>query len=94
MTRGITKFYDTDPLITLSSDYVLRSIVLTVFGSSFVNMDWKENINVEYFEIETTLFKNPENLLKPAWISNSGIQFSEWDIVFLYLPRYKDEIFW
>ena len=33
--------------------------------------------------------KNPANFLKPYWIFNSGRQFSEGAILFLYFPKYQ-----
>ena len=69
-----------------------KSIVFPVLVSSFVHMEAKAKLDVEYLEIYPTLLQNPENLIKPAWISNPGRQFSEWDIVFLYFPKSQVKI--
>ena len=50
-------------------------------------MESKSKLNVKYIDIDTTLLKNTENLLNPAWISNYGRQFPERAIVFFYLPK-------
>ena len=55
-------------------------------------MEAKAKLNMEYLEIDPTILQNPENLLNTAWISNSGRQFYEWAIVFLYLPKYQLKI--
>ena len=40
-----------------------------------MHMEAKESLNVEYLEIDPTLLQNPENLLNPYWVYNSGRQF-------------------
>ena len=50
-------------------------------------MEVKVKSNVEYIYIEDPILKNPENFLKPDLISGSGGKYSEWYIVFLYLPK-------
>ena len=47
----------------------------------------QKKLNVEFIEIDPTLLQKPETLQNPAWIFNSGRQFSEWAILFLYLPK-------
>ena len=47
---------------------------------------------MEYIEIDPTLLEIPTKFLTPACISNYGIQFSEWAIVFLYFPKYEVKI--
>ena len=92
LTRGISNFCETASLITSSLSSGVKSIGWPVLWSSFVHMEAKEKLNVEYFDIEPTLLQNPANLLNPDWIFNSGRQFSEWAIVFLYFPRYQVKI--
>ena len=65
LTRSMTNFCDTVSLITSYSTYGLKSIGLPVLGSFLVHTEAKENLNVEYLDIDPTLLQNPENLIKP-----------------------------
>ena len=71
------KFCDSDSLITSSSASVVKYIGLPVLGSSWVHMDTKAKLNVEYLEIDTTLLQNTENRLNPDCISKYVKLFSE-----------------
>ena len=42
-----------------------------------MHMEAKKILNVESLEIDLNILQNPENWIKPAWISSSGRQFSE-----------------
>ena len=88
-TRVMYNLYETASLITSSSDSGVRNIGFPVLVSSFLYMEAKERLNVWYLEIDPTILQNTENLLNTPWISNSRRQFSLWDIVFFYFPKYQ-----
>ena len=92
LTIGISNFCETDSLITSYSASGVKPIGLTVLGSSIVHTEAKSRLNVKYLKMYPTHLQNPENLLKPAWISNYGRKFSEQTIVFLYFPKYQVKI--
>ena len=77
LTIVLFNLCETVSLINPSSTYRIKSIGLPVLSSYLVNMESKAKLNLEYIEIDPTLLQNPENLLKPDWIANSGIKFSE-----------------
>ena len=52
----------------------------------------KAKLNLGSVEMDPTLFQNTEKLLNPAWISNSGRQFSEWAVVFFYFQKSQVKI--
>ena len=76
LTRGLSNLCENASLITSSSTSVVKSIGFPVIWFSLVIMKAKSKLNVEYLDIDPTILKNTENLLKPSWISNSGRQFS------------------
>ena len=82
LIRGISNLCETYYLITSSSASGVKSIVFSSLGSSIVHMEAKENLNVEYLEIYSTLLQNPADFLNPKSVSNSGRQSSEWAIAF------------
>ena len=65
LSRGISNLCETTSLISSLSYSGVKSIGLPVLGSSFVHTEEKARLNVEYHDINTTLLKNPSNLLKP-----------------------------
>ena len=69
-----------------------KSIGLNVLRSPFVHMEEKVKLNMEYIEIDPTILKNTANLLIPDWISNSGRNFYEWAIVFVYIQKFQVKI--
>ena len=73
--RGMSNFCETVSLINSSSSSGVKPIGLPVLGSSFVHMEAKVNLNLEYLEIDTTFLQNSENLINPAWISNSRTSY-------------------
>ena len=77
LTIGLSNLCETASIITSSSYSGVKSIGLLVLGYSFVNMEEKAKLNVEYIEIYPTLLQNSENLLNPDWIYNSGRKCSK-----------------
>ena len=55
LTRGLSKLYETTSIITLSSASGVKSIGFPVLGSSFVHMEAKVKLNVEYLDIDPNL---------------------------------------
>ena len=77
LTRGVSSSCDTASLITSFSNYGVKSIGLPVLGSYFLHMDEKAKLNLESIDINPTILKNTENLLKPAWMYDFGRNVSE-----------------
>ena len=55
-------------------------------------MQANEKLNVKSIEIDPTILGNPENLLKPLWISNYGRNVSERAFVLLYFTKSQVKI--
>ena len=72
LSKVMYNLCDTAYIIPSCSTSGIKYIGLTVLGSPLIHMEAKEKINMDSLEIDPPLLKNLENLLKPAWISNSG----------------------
>ena len=89
MNTGLSNFCKAASLIASSSVFALKFIGFPVIGSSFVHMEAKAKLNMEYLGIDSNLLQNPANFIKLYCIYNSGRNYSEWFIVSLYLPKYR-----
>ena len=61
---GLSNLFNNASIINSSSTSVEKYIGLPVLGSSIVQIEKKNSI-VKYIEVDTTLFQNTENLIKP-----------------------------
>ena len=58
LTGGMSNLCDNASLITSYSTYGVKYIVLPVIGSSILNMEAKEKLDIKSLEIYPTLLKN------------------------------------
>ena len=66
LTRGASNLCETASPITPSSTYGIKFFGMPVLGSSYVHMEAKVELNMEYLENDLIIYQNPERLLNTS----------------------------